>query len=119
MGYADSEGSICYGYNSSDTSTYCNIEAFAARVNSAGLCGAKDWRVPSRQELRSIVDYSRINPSIDVDYFPNTITNSSYSSASAYAKDSDSSWQVKFFYGSDTFLDRYRGYPVRLVRSGN
>ena len=119
VGYADSEGSICYGYNSSDTSTYCNIEAFAARVNSAGLCGAKDWRVPSRQELRSIVDYSRINPSIDVDYFPNTITNSSYSSASAYAKDSDSSWQVKFFYGSDTFLDRYRGYPVRLVRSGN
>ena len=119
VGYADSEGSICYGYNSSDTSTYCNIEAFAARVNSAGLCGAKDWRVPSRQELRSIVDYSRINPSIDVDYFPNTITNSSYSSASAYAKNSDSSWQVKFFYGSDTFLDRYRGYPVRLVRSGN
>ena len=119
MGYADSEGSICYGYNSSDTSTYCNTEAFTARVNSAGLCGANNWRVPSRRELRSIVDYSRTGPSIDVDYFPNTITNSSYSSASAYAKDSASSWQVQFFYGYDTFLDRYYNYPVRLVSSGN
>ena len=116
VGSANSQGNTCYGYNSSDTSTYCNVEAFAARVNSAGLCGAHNWRVPSRQELRSIVDYSRINPSIDVDYFPNTIS-SSYLSASAYAKDSEGSWQVQFFYGYDTFQDRYYSYPVRLVRS--
>ena len=117
VGSADSQGNTCHGYNASDTSTYCNIEAFAARVNSAGLCGAHNWRVPSRLELRSIVDYSRINPSIDVDYFPNTISNSSYLSASAYAKDSEGSWQVQFFYGYDTFLDRKNSYPVRLVRS--
>ena len=116
VGSADSQGNTCHGYNASDTSTYCNIEAFAARVNSAGLCGAHNWRVPSRLELRSIVDYSRISPSIDVDYFPNTIS-SSYLSASAYAKDSASSWQVQFFYGYDTFQDRYYSYPVRLVRS--
>ena len=83
-GYADDDGNICYGYDSSDASTYCNTQAFTARVNEAGLCGAHDWRLPSKEELRSIVDYSRYNPSIDTDYFPNA-RSSGFWSSSPYA----------------------------------
>ena len=90
-------------------------------VNTAnsgnGLCGFTDWRVPDIEELRSIVDYSRTNPSIDINYFPNTRSDW-YWSASPYADVSDYAWLLYFFYGSG--YDNYRIYDshVRLVRSG-
>ena len=113
-GYAD--GNICYGYDSSDASTYCNTQAFTARVNEAGLCGAHDWRLPSKEELRSIVDYSRYNPSIDTDYFPNA-RSSGFWSSSPYAGASHYAWYVYFYLGND--YDGYRAdsRDVRLVRS--
>jgi len=58
-------GENCYGYDVADAHSYCNTEAFASRVNKEGLCGKRDWRVPEREELRSIVDYSRSRPAID------------------------------------------------------
>ena len=90
-------------------------------VNAAnsgnGLCGFTDWRVPDIEELRSIVDYSRTNPSIDVDYFPNTHS-TRYWSASPNASYSDGAWPLDFDYGYD--YDGSRSYDghVRLVRSG-
>ena len=116
-GYADDDGNICYGYNSSDSATYCNTEAFAARVNAVGLCGATDWRVPDIEELRSIVDYSRIDPSIDTDYFPNT-RSSGYWSASPYASNSSYAWRLYFYDGYDFHNGRYHSNYVRLVRVG-
>ncbi|VAW49703.1 hypothetical protein MNBD_GAMMA04-1513, partial [hydrothermal vent metagenome] len=66
----------CTGYDSSDVSSYCNTEAFLARVNASndgkGLCGFSDWRLPSLNELLSIVDYGQSQTVISPDYFPNT-----------------------------------------------
>jgi Protein of unknown function (DUF1566) len=51
----------------------CDTFKYAADVNAAGLCGmTSGWRLPTRRELFSIVDYSAYNPSIDLNYFPNT-----------------------------------------------
>lgn len=50
----------------------CNIHGFVQAVRADGLCGRSDWRMPTRHELESIMDYSRIGPTIDRDYFPNT-----------------------------------------------
>ncbi|MCI5125065.1 MAG: DUF1566 domain-containing protein [Candidatus Electrothrix sp. AR5] len=69
-GDANYSGTTCYGYNSSDSSTFCNTEAYVNRVNAAGWCGYSDWRMPTLHELESIVDYNRYSPSIDTDYFP-------------------------------------------------
>ena len=116
-GYADDDGNICYGYNASDPATYCNTEAFAARVNAVGLCGATDWRLPDIEELRSIVDYSRYGPSIDTDYFPNT-PSGVYWSASPFAYNSNLVWLLAFLYGYDGDYSRDAKFRVRLVRVG-
>lgn len=69
------ESGICDGYTSGETDTYCNTQAYVARVNAEGLCGAKDWRLPHREEMRSIIDYGLTKaPLIDANFFPNTQT---------------------------------------------
>ncbi len=119
-GGADGEGSVattCDGYDENDSTTYCNTQAFVARVNTAGLCGYKDWRLPSLGVLHGIVDYSKANPAIDTTYYPN-VESINYWSSSAYAYSSSYAWFVNFDsgYGSDFF--RNYGYGVRLVRGG-
>lgn len=64
--------------NISDTSlTKCDTEEFVQRVNEAALCGASNWRLPTRNELISLVDYGfndsgfrQRNAAIDVKFFP-------------------------------------------------
>ena len=70
-GYANNS-TICYGYDSSNPATYCNTEAFSSRVNSNSLCGYSNWRLPSKEEVYSIVDYGSYSPAIDISYFPNS-----------------------------------------------
>lgn len=89
--------------------------------NREQLCGHSDWRVPKLQELLSIVEYSRVNPAIDVDYFPNTPHHSFWLSspyANPYANSSGSAWGVGFGYGYDYDDNRYFTNRLRLVRVG-
>ena len=88
-----------------------------ARVNAAGLCGASDWYLPEREQLRTIVDYSRYNPSINQGYFPNT-KSSYYWSSSPYANGSTYAWGVSFGNGSDSSGSKVNHLYVRLVRGG-
>ena len=111
----------CSGYDANNSTTWCNTEAYVARVNAAnngaGLCGATDWRLPTREELRSIVNYDRTRPTIDTNYFPNTVS-SSYWSSSPFATVSNVAWGVVFYYGFDSAGNKYYNGYVRLVRSG-
>ena len=60
--------------------------------------GYSDWRLPNRNELQSIVDYSRYNPAIDTTYFPGTVA-SYYWSSTTYAYSTSIAWNVYFGYG--------------------
>lgn len=115
-GYQDDDGDICYGYNENNEATYCNTHAYVERVNTQGLCGASDWRLPNKEELRSIVTYSTTQPAIDTDFFPKT-QSSTYWSSSPYAYSDDSAWSVFFFHGSGAYL-KDSDLRVRLVRAG-
>lgn len=96
----------------------CDTEKYVAAVNSQGLCGASDWRLPSREALRSILDYGSIYPTIDTDYFPNTRP-SGYWSSSPSAKSNDYAWYVNFYYGYDNcYYGKSYSFSVRLVRGG-
>ena len=107
----------CTGFDTNDTSTYCNTQALVARVNQAGYCGASDWRMPTREELHSIADKSQVNPVIDVDYFPNTQSADYWSSMPA-ANNYLNAWGVSFSSGKDSLNAKIGDYSIRLVRSG-
>ena len=106
-----------------ETAGTCDTEKYVAAVNFAGLCGATDWRMPTVKELEGLSDFSRLNPAIDTDYFPNTKPSSPYWSgiASAHLPDADSkyyAWVVSTLDGRSNA--EYRPNPrfVRLVRGG-
>jgi hypothetical protein len=79
------------------TGTFAQPEAVAF-CQTLNLAGHNDWRLPSRIELLSIVDYGRANPSIDATLFgtPQAV----YWSSSPAADSPSDGWFVAFTDGS-------------------
>jgi len=88
-----------------------------AECESLALAGHDDWRLPSRNELQSIVDYSRYNLAIDTVYFPNTAS-SWYWSSTTHANSAGSAWRVSSGDGDVYGYGKYSNGYVRAVRSG-
>ncbi|TWI71693.1 pre-peptidase [Desulfobotulus alkaliphilus] len=95
----------------------CDTKGFVEAVNEAGLCGARDWRMPTRKEILSIVNYGRRNPSIDTEFFPNT-QSSWFWSSSPRANVSGRAWNLAFASGHVNSNAKYLNSQVRLVRGG-
>lgn len=62
------------------------------------LCGTKNWRLPTVEELFLLVDRSRRDPAIDITFFP-SCKSTWYWTSTPYAGDSDYAWSVYFFSG--------------------
>jgi hypothetical protein len=110
-----SDGGLCTG------AIECDTQSFVAAVNAAALCTHSDWRMPTVQELKTIVDYSRPYdgsfPAVDGTYFPN-IQQSPYWTGVNYAGGSAYAWYVVFNGGYTVANDKGYEYYVLLVRTG-
>jgi hypothetical protein len=94
----------------------CDTEKFRDDVNSQGLCGAFNWRIPTRNELGSLVDYSRTSPSIDIEYFPNTPPTVFWTDTPD-SKYTGFAYQIDLGTGRTSSIDKGLAGAVRLVRS--
>jgi len=97
-----------------DDGTTCTWDAANTYCAGLSLTGT-GWRVPTRRELMSIVDYGKYSPSINGTYFPNT-QSSWYWSSTTYASNTTYAWNV--YFGNGYVYVNYKtstGY-VRCVR---
>lgn len=96
----------------------CNTDSYVAAVNAVALCGFNDWRLPTLQELQSILDPMESAPAMNPAYFPNT-PSTFYWTATPYPDSTSQTWYVHvgtaFSYGN---ASRSSNRNVRLVRSG-
>ncbi|PQJ96378.1 hypothetical protein CXB77_08285 [Chromatium okenii] len=126
------ENGTCVG--EAKTYTWEEAKQAAELINKhGGYAGYQDWRLPTIDELKSLVycssgqpktwndtgkecegDYA--NPTIDSGAFPNTP--SSWFWSVAYG--TNYAWHVYFYDGYAHYISRFSSYPhrVRLVRSG-
>lgn len=102
-------GAICFDI------LHCTTESYPETVNDTNLCGASDWRTPTRGELAGLVNFSRVNPSIDADWFPNTKPGK-YWSSSPVSGLSELAWRTSFSIGSEEADDKGGKNYIRLVR---
>jgi hypothetical protein len=98
----------------------CDTHAFVAAVNRAGWCGKHDWRLPTREELRTLVDYAIAypGPTLDRDFFPGTLP-MFYWSADPSADEPREAWGMGFAHGFDYAYDKSNRVYVRLVSGDN
>ena len=92
---------------------YSHAEALAYAASLK--LGGGGWRLPTVQELVSLVDYTRRTLSIDVKAFPDT-PSEWFWSATPLAGGSSSAWLVYFYNGIIDFFDVAGAYRVRCVR---
>ena len=120
------DGQQTYSWYNTDTNTnggfigeekVTNTQAFMKSVNQAALCGFSDWRLPTRQELESIIDYGQTSLTIDSKIFIN-IQAKPYWTSVTVSSSPTSAWAINMADASDG--QHYKGnmHHVMLVRGG-
>lgn len=135
------DGAHTYAWHSTDASTNggdtgpasggscstvaCNTEAYTTAINNLGLCGFNSgWRMPTVEELRSLMNYaSPTNPRWDVSMFPNAVNpgdafdNYYFWSRQTSAAIASAAWQFGYNGGGNSLGSKASSvYRVRLVR---
>ncbi|MDP8235535.1 MAG: DUF1566 domain-containing protein [Candidatus Erginobacter occultus] len=118
---SDGQGKGCFNGQSS---TWSEALVWARNLQFAGY---DDWRIPSLQELLSLVDYGRFYPAISSGHFPNTepqlvegADNSSgyWSGTTYWYPEGTQAWMISFSSGYIVPREKNNYNYVRAVRGG-
>jgi len=83
--------------NDSDAGDYCNTAYYVADINANKLCGMGGWRLPTIEELRSIVNYGVTDIHYDSDYFAVDNIGSKYIwTSTTFANSPEYAWAIRF-----------------------
>jgi hypothetical protein len=124
-----------YFLNATGYGSQTNSDVFVKKVNQQTLCGAANWRLPTIDELMTLVTVkcsdgkyetdgfctnldATSQPTINSTYFPNTWMGGYWSSTSSSSYvDNSTAWNVYFDYGESEYNHKTAlSYSVRLVR---
>ena len=99
--------------------TYTWPEAldYIDELNDNETLGYDDWRLPTIEELSTLVDAGRYSSAIDP-IFNDTVASGAYWSSTTYAYDNYYAWGVGFYYGYVYYGYKFNYGYVRAVRSG-
>jgi hypothetical protein len=104
------------------TPTWSDASTVAGAANTAHQCGYTDWRVPTTQELLSLIDAgAAAAPLIDANFFGGTPPVNHWT-VDALSTDSSQAWYVSFDAGLSGFDNKLNPFAktfyTRLVRGG-
>ena len=96
----------------------CDTQSYVDAINEKRVCGYADWRLPSRNELMSLVggngEFGQ-STTIDTRFFPST-PGDWYWTSDTDIGDSNHAWFVLFFNGRTMKAAKAQAKRVRLVR---
>ncbi len=96
----------------------CDVQGLLRQVNREGWCGRHHWRLPRREELRTLVDYARPAPAnliVDPALFPHN--QRGFYWAAETAADPDEAWGIGFTFGFDYAYFKTDRVYLRLVHA--
>ncbi len=97
----------------------CDTDSYIKAVNKLKLCGYSDWRLPTRADLMSLVQYSEQSKGkglIERRFFP-TATSDWYWAADTDELNPERAWYVLFFNGRRMKASKFEAKRIRLVRT--
>jgi len=109
------------GANCGGSVTYLDWGGALSQAAASAFASYKDWRLPNRKELESLVEVACVFPAINATVFPHdpAVSRVSVWASSPYASQANLAWFVGFDDGwSDYDVRVSTRYAVRLVRGG-
>ncbi len=94
----------------------CNTQSYINGLNAEKLCQQATWRLPSEQELKTLLIYGDDELLINKHFFPNTQLKSYWSSSE---QDDNIAIDVPFFYGGSKSSDKSFDAHIRAVSDAN
>jgi Protein of unknown function (DUF1566) len=109
----DTRSNLIWSAQETDRMNWADAKAYVADLE---LTGAKNWRLPSVEELFLLADRTRYNPAIDTDYFPACQSSWYWTGTPDVESPAGYAWVVYFDSGGAGYDDQSYHFCVRACR---